>query len=79
MTLPMRCLQLVVWMQLQCYTEEERNSVLEDDHWKCPAYKGLSHEEKEDRSKNSGKELIKVTWDPIWEPKEQMDLQGAGE
>lgn len=61
-----RCLK-----QLQCYTEEQRHYIIEDGHWNCPACKGLSQQEKEDRARKSDQELVKVS--KVWEPKEQMD------
>ena len=61
-------------VQLQCYTEEQRRVVMEDEHWCCPACSNLDKREKEERHRKSEHELMQVTWSPIWEPKDQMDV-----
>ena len=66
-------------VQLQCYTEEQRDNVKDDDYWSCPACRALDQREKEERRRKSEHELMIVTWSRIWEPKGQLDTWEAKE
>ena len=60
-------------VQLKCYSEEQKEEVIADANWSCPACADLNEQQKQNRRNDSEKELMKVTWNPTWEAKEQMD------
>ena len=70
--LPWSCLK-----QLQCYKEENRKNIDAQSDWSCPACHDLSLDEKKAKSHVSQHELLKVTWSPIWEPKELLHSSWA--
>jgi len=57
-----------------CHTEEHRARIDRSEEWECPACASLSQENK-DKIKEAANldELIKVEWNPSWEPEEMRD------
>jgi len=61
--------------EIGCYSDAQRQDIDNSNYWACPACKPLSKDEKLKRESNSfSNELIRVDWEPSWEPE---DIRGA--
>ncbi len=71
------CNQTYHWVCLKntgCYTERQREEVDKNDKGACPGCAHFNDEQKQKRySEPINTELIRVTWEPIWEPEKLKD------
>jgi len=57
-------------LDLGCYTDAQRDGIVANDDWACPACSHLTPTQKKERNNFSEQELIGVTWAPTWGPEE---------
>ena len=53
-----------------CCNANEREASDANDSWACPACINLNQNEKESRIHFQKREIVEVSWNPIWEPEE---------
>jgi len=53
-----------------CCNATEREAIDANDSWACPACINLNQNEKESRIYFQKREIVKVSWNPTWEPEE---------
>ena len=64
-----QCLQ-----KINCYNSNEREAFDTNDAWACPACANLNEQGKKYRNSKSLKlELVKVSWNPTWDPEGLQD------
>ncbi len=60
-------------LDLGCYTEAQRDGIIANDDWACPACSHLTPTQKQKRNNLSEQELIEVTWALTWEPEKLLN------
>ena len=60
--------------EIGCYSDAQRQDI-GNSYWACPACKSLSKDEKLKRKSNAfSDELIRVDWEPSWEPEDIREV-----
>ncbi len=60
-------------LDLECYTNAQRDGIIANDDWACPSCSHLMPTQKEERSNFSEQELIEIIWAPTWEPEKLLN------
>ncbi len=60
-------------LDLGCCTDAQRDGIIANDDWACPACSHLTPTPKKERNDFSKQELIEITWAPTWEPEELLN------
>ncbi len=60
-------------LDLECYTDAQRDGIIANDDWACPAYSHPTPTQIKERNNFSEQELIEVAWAPTWEPEQLLN------
>jgi len=61
------------FLDLGCYIDAQRDGIIANDDWVCPACSHITPTQKKERNNFSKQELIGFTWAPTWEPEELLN------